>query len=67
MSAEHDHGKRPDPRGATTALPAQMEFAFARATGVSVENLKRMRALRRAFPAPRPRPTETSEAARGGG
>lgn len=27
---------------------AQMEFAFARAVGMTVENLKRMRALRRA-------------------
>jgi hypothetical protein len=67
MGARQDSSKFADLRGAAPILPVQMEFAFARAAGVTVENLKRMRALRRAPALPRPRAAGLSAAAAGGG
>ena len=64
MNPEHDIGKYTDIWPLRVALPMQLEFGFARAAGVSVENLKRRRALRRTHPAPRPRLTELSVTAR---
>lgn len=45
----------------------QLEFDFARATGVTVENLKRLRALRRARLPARPYATGNSSAVSTGG
>lgn len=67
MNPIHPSDKCADARLLAMALPMQMEFGFARAAGVTVENLKRMRALRRTHPVPRPRLPEPSGAARGGG
>ena len=67
MNLIHDNGKHADARLLAVALPVQMEFSFARAAGVTVENLKRMRALRRTYPAPRPRLLGLPSIARAGG
>ena len=67
MGAQRDSSRFADLRGTAPILPVQMEFAFARAAGVTVENLKRMRALRRAPALPRPRAAGVSATATGGG